>query len=78
MNSKIFKDKQYHDEADQILDLAKELNKQYWSLSKKMAETSYSTFMCQMEDAQRLGKLAEAIRQLQAVNGTLRHVTCII
>jgi len=74
----VFVDGQYDALADQLLNKAQELQKEYWELHKKMEATGYPTFMCQMEDAKRLGKLAEAILQLQQVNGTLRHVTCIL
>lgn len=78
MSSKVFTEKQFHQTADMLLDLSKKLQEEYWELSKKLETSSYVTFIEQMEDAQRLGKLAQAIREIQGANGTLRHVTCNI
>ena len=75
IGSAIFSDNQFHALADELLKKAQALNTQYWELHEQMSQTKYSTFMEQMQDAQRLGKFAQAINELQQVNGTLRHIT---
>ena len=74
----IFVDDQYKNLADTLLEKAQELQQEYWVLAEKMKNTAYPIFMEQMQDAQRLGKLAQAILELQNVNGTLRHITGIL
>ena len=63
--------------ADAILQTKKTLESKYWELHEETSKAAYVSSQEAMEDAQRLGQLAQAIALLSSAQAKLRCINSV-